>query len=278
MNKASEIERTIEEIRNMRLKYDLSHVIFAFPRVKTDLDEEWRAPSPFVAGCLAAAEKSNHPADKNLPYKVNGITQIEFQVTTPNIKRLMKIGVFTILRHKSGFRITLPPEIIGIRGRSTIAIADTPPFHRGATPNMDIILQLQKTCRQISEEPLPDDKWINLPKHRIKELKERGSIKRKDKEDTRLVLWIEQKKRCAACGNRIRLDGATLEHELPRAMHGPNIIRNLSVTCFRCNNEKGSTLPFGLTPDDPRWANYILSKGLIIPHAPNSIKDPNMKP
>ena len=262
----------------MRIRYDLSHVIFAFPRVKTDPDEEWRAPGPFVTGCLAAAEKSNHPADKNLPYKVNEITQIEFQVTTPNIKRLMKIGVFTILRHKSGFRITLPPEIRGIRGRSTIAIADTPPFHMGATPNMDIILQLQKTCRQISEEPLPNDKWINLPKSRINELENSGSIRRGDVEDTRLFLWIEQKKRCAACGKRIRLDGATLEHELPRAMHGPNVIRNLSVTCFRCNSGKGSTLPFGLTPDDPRWANYILSKGLIIPHAPNSIKDPNMKP
>ena len=272
MNKASEIERTIEEIRNMRLKYDLSHVIFAFPRVKTDLDEEWGAPSPLVAGCLAAAETVNHPADKNLPYKVNGITQIEFQVTTPNIKRLMKIGVFTIVRNKSGFRITLPPEIRGIRGRSTIAIVDAAPFHIGATPQMDIILQLQKTCRQISEEPLPDDKWINPPKHRIKELKERGSIKRKDKEDTRLVLWIEQKKRCAACGKGIRLDEATLEHELPRAMHGPNMINNLSVTCFRCNHEKGSTLPFRLTPDDPRWANYTLSKGLIIPKPPTTSK------
>lgn len=260
-----EIERTIEEIRNMRLRYDLSHVIFTFPRIKTDMDDDWGDPSPYLAGCLGAAGQVNHPANKNIPHVVNGIAQIEFEVTKPYVKRLMNLGVFTIIRHKSGFRITLPPEIREVKGRSTIAIFGVPPFHHSGTPNMEIILQLQRTCRNISEEPLPRYKWLSLSNRRIKELRNTQSVGRKDTEDARLHLWMEQDRKCASCGRQIRIDQATLEHELPKGMHGPNIMENLSVTCFKCNNGKGNSLPFGLTAYDPRWDNYTLVNGLMIP-------------
>ena len=121
MNKKTEIDRTIEEIREMRLRYDLTHIIFAFPRVKSELDEDWKDPAGFVTGCIAAANKSQHPRDKNLPLSVKGIEQIEFDVTIPNVKRLMNFGVFTITRNKRGFRIALPLTLTrvckGISGR-----------------------------------------------------------------------------------------------------------------------------------------------------------------
>ena len=259
------IEQTIEEIRKMRSRWDLSHVIFAFPQVKTETDETWRDPSPFIAGCMGAAENSRHPEQKNLPYAVRGIAQIEFNVTKTQINRLMKVGVFTIYRHKSGFRITLPPEVRGIHGKSTIAIVGVPPFHLGAGPNMQIVEQMQSTCRQLSEEQLPKDQWKSLPRKRIEELKDRESISRRDVEDTRLLLWIQQGGRCTLCHRQIQLSEATLEHELPKAMHGPNTLDNLSVTCRRCNEEKGNSLPVKLSPDDPRWKNYVQTNWLFLP-------------
>ena len=259
------VERTIEEIRNMRFQWDLSHIIFAFPQIKTDTGEEWTDPSAHVAGCLGAAERSQHPSDKNLPYTVRGISQIELDVTKPNIKRLMNIGVFTIVRHKSGFRIILPPEVREIHGKSTIAIVGVPPFHTGATAKMEIILQMQRTCQKISEELFHIDKWRILPKNRIKELRSKKSIGRRDAEDTRSLLWMEQNRRCAACGKKINISEATLEHELPKAMHGPNVLANLSVTCFKCNQDKGNSLPLQLKTDDQRWSNYVPMKGLFIP-------------
>ena len=261
----SAIEQTIEEVREMRSQWDLSHVIFAFPRVKTETDEEWRDPSPFVAGCIGASENSGHPEQKNLPCTVKGIAHIEFDVTKPNINRLMKVGVFTIHRHRSGFRITLPPEVRGISGKSTIAIVGVPPFHSGATANMAIIRQMQSASQRSSEERFPPEKWRTLPKRRLEELKKRKSITRGDVEDTRLLLWIKQGERCAACNRKIRIGEATLEHELPRAMHGPNTLENLSVTCRRCNEEKGSSLPIRLSADDPRWGNYVPTNGLFLP-------------
>ena len=74
MSSGLEIEQTIEEIRNIRLRNDLSHVIFTFPRVKDDENDGWRDPSPFLTGCLAATSESHHPQDKNLPHRVQGIT------------------------------------------------------------------------------------------------------------------------------------------------------------------------------------------------------------
>ena len=278
MNKKTEIDRTIEEIREMRLRYDLTHIIFAFPRVKSELDDDWKDPAGFVTGCIAAANKSQHPRDKNLPLSVKGIEQIEFDVTIPNVKRLMNFGVFTITRNKRGFRIALPPEVREIQGKSCIAIVGVPPFHLGYTAKMEIILQGQRTSKALSEELFPRNKWIDLPNRRIKELKNSSSVTRKDKEDTRSFLWMGQNRRCAACGKQIGIGEATLEHELPKAMHGPNTITNLSVTCRRCNEEKGDSLPFGLTADDLRWSNYIPHNGLSIPKNSNNLKNQNLEP
>ena len=129
---------------------------------------------------------------------------------------------------------------------------------------MEIILQMQRTSKALSEELFPRNKWIDLPNRRIKELKNSSSVTRKDKEDTRSFLWMGQNRRCAACDKQIGIGEATLEHELPKAMHGPNTITNLSVTCRRCNEEKGDSLPFGLTADDLRWSNYIPHNGLVL--------------
>ena len=268
MNTGLEIEQTIEGIRNLRLRYDLSHVIFAFPRVKAHKDDDWGDPSPYLAGCIAAANQSNHPINKDLPHEVQGLDYLEFEATKPNIKRLIKIGVFTIIRYKGRFRVIIPPEVREIQGKSVMAIVGTPPFHLGRTLNMDIVSQMQRSCQKMSEELFPRDKWVSLSKSRIKELRNSKSITRRNTEDTRILLWMEQHRKCAACGRPIGINEMTLEHELPKAMHGPNTIHNLSVTCFRCNNEKGNALPFGLTPEDPRWTNYVLSNGLVIPQQP----------
>ena len=129
MSTGIEIEQTIEGIRNLRLRYDLSHVIFGFPRVKASEDDDWGDPSPYLTGCIAAANQRNHLIDKDLPHEVKGLVQLEFEATKPSIKRLMKIGVFTIIRHKSGFRVIIPPEVRAIQCKSIMAIVGTPPFH-----------------------------------------------------------------------------------------------------------------------------------------------------
>ena len=266
-SKHTEVDQVFDYIRDMRLTHDLSHILFTFPRVKKELDSDWQGASAYVVGCHAAAKRgSNHPNDKDLPYTVKGVEQIEFDVTKPNVKRLMNIGVLTIVRHRNRFRITLPPEIREMNGSSTVAFVDVPPFHVGATPNMEIISELQRTCQRISLEKFPDDQWIDLPRRRIKELNGRRAIRRRnDLADARLHLWMKQSKRCSACRRPITLAQATIDHQLPRAMHGPHKLTNMTVTCERCNADKGMSLPYGLQSNDLRWENYEYKNGLYAP-------------
>ena len=266
-SKHTEVDQAFDYILDMRLTHDLSHVLFTFPRVKKEPNADWQASSPYIIGCHVAAKRdANHPDDQNLPYTVKGVEQIEFDVTKPNVKRLMNIGVLTMVRHRNRFRISFPPEIREINGSYTVAFVDVPPFHVGATPNMEIISALQRTCQKISRETFPVDQWVNPPRRRIKELNGRRAIRRRnDLADARLYLWMKQNNRCSACRRRITLAQATIDHELPRAMHGPHKLANMTVTCERCNLDKGMSLPYGLQSNDPRWENYEYKNGLYAP-------------
>jgi len=48
----------------------------------------------------------------------------------------------------------------------------------------------------------------------------------------------ERDKRCLACGSTKNL---TIDHILPRAMGGANVLENYQTLCRMCNNKKGAT-------------------------------------
>ena len=48
--------------------------------------------------------------------------------------------------------------------------------------------------------------------------------------------------RCCYCGVRMAASGnrrATFEHILPRALGGSDLIGNLAISCYSCNNKRG---------------------------------------
>lgn len=56
-------------------------------------------------------------------------------------------------------------------------------------------------------------------------------------------LYKRYKGICQICGERKLQSDMTLEHILPKSLHGTNDDFNLTLTCFDCNNKRGNQWP-----------------------------------
>ena len=53
-------------------------------------------------------------------------------------------------------------------------------------------------------------------------------------------LFHDQQRRCIYCGNEYRFDELEIEHIIPKALGGPDNIRNCQLACMSCNQAKGT--------------------------------------
>ena len=97
------VDATVSRIESLRLNDPslLANVTFCFPRVRTDLDEDWSGGSAFLAGAGAAAAARNpgNRTNKDTPLKyygegysipsvfvpLNGIKDLEYKVSRANM-------------------------------------------------------------------------------------------------------------------------------------------------------------------------------------------------
>ena len=64
------------------------------------------------------------------------------------------------------------------------------------------------------------------------------------KTKAKLQLVWERGKRCAICGKKIKsLDDLTIDHIVPLAEGGKNVLENYQLAHKACNEAKGSLLP-----------------------------------
>lgn len=52
---------------------------------------------------------------------------------------------------------------------------------------------------------------------------------------------------CAACGKKLTLNTFTIDHYIPKSLHGKNATKNLIPLCKECNLKKGNKI---LEPND----------------------------
>ena len=75
----------------------------------------------------------------------------------------------------------------------------------------------------------------------------------RQKAQKRALLWDRQNGLCYYCKRPMRRrertpsdynypDDATLDHKTPRSAGGTNNIKNMVLSCFQCNSEKGDSL------------------------------------
>lgn len=77
----------------------------------------------------------------------------------------------------------------------------------------------------------------------LKRNKPKKVCRRNYSDDTRKLIYIHAKGRCALCGRKLTLDEMTLDHIEPLAMGGADAVENLQACCLACNRFKGSVLP-----------------------------------
>ena len=239
MSRNPQVESCIERVLEMRLKgpEHLSSMVFTFPGAKFNLegfseDDGYAGASPAVMGVLSGltreyAERGKLP-NHDLFVSLNGIADVEVVVSRADAKRLAQYQIIAIRRQKGQFGFHLPQNMFHL-------------LDPGSPRNSNLLGDFQD----------------------MRSLRSRGR-----KRDVRRRLWLEQNKKCARCGDTIpTLDEVTLDHSLPRRMHGPNTLENFSATCDECNNEKADKLPFGLSAGDARLETYSLESGLWRPPA-----------
>jgi 5-methylcytosine-specific restriction endonuclease McrA len=74
-------------------------------------------------------------------------------------------------------------------------------------------------------------------------------------------------RRCVYCADRLALDGATLDHVVPRRLGGPTTADNVVVACYACNLLKGGRAPFDFFRAHPWAADNFLRYATRVAHA-----------
>ena len=74
-------------------------------------------------------------------------------------------------------------------------------------------------------------------------------------------------RRCAYCADPLRLEGATLDHVVPRCLGGGTTAENLVVACYDCNVLKGGRAPFDFFAANPWAARNFLRLAVRVAHA-----------
>ena len=237
MSRNHQVESLIERVLEMRLSDPsrFSASILVFPRVKWNLEgqtDEYGDASVGVAGAISGQTRkyddpSNLP-EHDLFVAMPAVDDVEVFVSRSDARRLAEYQVLAIRRQNRRFGFHLPRFMFHL-------------LHPEAEAAMDSDL--------------------------LGGLQDVSSLRRPNlKRDVKRRLWLEQNRKCAACGNQIlTLDDVTLDHSLPKTMHGPDTLPNLSAMCAGCNKGKKADLPFGLTADDVRLRAYSLEESLWRP-------------
>ena len=120
----SAVDSVIENVQAMRLNNSnfLDRIVFCFPRVKSDLDDQWADASPHVAAASAIARQPEIAREQPPPVKsishghpipsaivrLSGITDVEYYVSRKNWERLLRLGIVVIQRDRNGFFVRIP--------------------------------------------------------------------------------------------------------------------------------------------------------------------------
>ena len=118
------VDAVIENVQALRLNNPnyLDRIVFCFPRIKGDMDDDWTEASPHVAAASAIARHPETAREQPPPVKpishshpipsmivrLSGIKDVEYHVSRKNWERLLRLGIAVIQRDRNGFFVRIP--------------------------------------------------------------------------------------------------------------------------------------------------------------------------
>ena len=75
------------------------------------------------------------------------------------------------------------------------------------------------------------------------------------------------RRRCAYCARCLDLEGATLDHVLPRRLGGDTTVANVVAACYDCDVLKGGRAPYDFFRANPWAAQNFLRLAPRVAHA-----------
>ena len=119
------VDQTISHIETARLSSAsyLGRIVFCFPRVLTDFDEDrWADGSPFLAAAASIARNPDNRMNQDVPLRwydakhsipsvivpLNGIRDVKYHVSRRNIERLLLVGCIVFQKYRKGFGVRIP--------------------------------------------------------------------------------------------------------------------------------------------------------------------------
>ena len=118
------VDAVIENVQALRLNNPnyLDRIVFCFPRIKGDMDDDWTEASPHVAAASAIARHPETAREQPPPVKpishshpipsmivrLSGIKDVEYRVSRKNWERLLRLGIAVIQRDRNGFFVRIP--------------------------------------------------------------------------------------------------------------------------------------------------------------------------
>ena len=147
-------ESVYKWVRAARKAYDLSHIAFAFPMIKTFSLSDWFDPVGAVAGVIAKRRALITPDSYDerayaLKFQGESVLDTEFSVNHDWGKNLREVGCLAIYE-ENGYKVKIPAELAYNLANRTMGLVCVPPFHRGAVPNWTIIAKMQEVSADIS--------------------------------------------------------------------------------------------------------------------------------
>ena len=118
------VDAIIENVQAMRLNNPdyLDRIVFCFPRIKSDMDDNWTNASPHVAAASTIARQPETAREQPPPVKpishrhpipsvivrLSSIKDVEYHVSRKNWERLLRLGVAVIQHDRNGFFVRIP--------------------------------------------------------------------------------------------------------------------------------------------------------------------------
>ena len=271
MSKNPQVEEAKRWILEQRIYERYSNMLYVFPFLSDGSDPGALGAAAIDKARKEDTEERDHWRTQTIPLETDGAS-LEVFVSQTDARDLAQYGCVVLRRRGAGIEAVV--STLSLRLRDSFGIM--PAMYGGRQPTRSVVDTLNRVSRDITEQrrqegeiaDVPVEGWrlLGVSPERVNEILRAEDLRKsRYRRDARLLKLWEQEGLCHSCQSRVEIGNVTHDHFIPRSAGGKNNWDNMVIMHPSCNREKGSKLPPGLSPDDPRWSHRRSVGGIWYP-------------